>query len=114
MERKTVVSEWYATICLPKVLAKIRKINKRRKIILHHDNASCHTSAQTTAYLNIENVELMGHPPYSPDLAPNDFFLFPTVKNRMREQRFSTPEEAIDAFKNHIFEIPHTEWIKML
>ena len=39
----------------------------------------------------------MSHPPYSPDLAPNDFSLFPYVKNKMRGQRFSTPEEVVVA-----------------
>ena len=50
------------------------------------------------------------HPPYSPDLVPNDFFLFPYVKNKMRDQRFSTFEEAVDAFRMHILEIPQAEW----
>ena len=54
----------------------------------------------------------MSHPPYSPDLPPNDFFLFPYVKNRMRVQRFSTPEEAVNAFRKHVFEIPQSEWQK--
>ena len=39
-----------------------------------------HTSAQTTAFLSTQNLDLMSHPPYSPDLIPNDFFLFPYVK----------------------------------
>ncbi|EFN86181.1 hypothetical protein EAI_11269, partial [Harpegnathos saltator] len=55
--------------------------NRRRRTILHQDNASSHTSAQTRDFLRTEKVELMGHPPYSPDLAPNDFFLFPQIKN---------------------------------
>ena len=41
---------------------------------------------------------MMSHTPYSPDLAPNDFFLFPHVQNKMRGQRFSTSEEAVDLF----------------
>jgi len=45
----------------------------------------------------------MGHPPYNPDLAPNDFFLFPHIKNKLRGQRFPTPEKAVDAFKMHSF-----------
>ena len=69
-------------------------------------------SAQTSAYLDGQNIELMGHPPYSPDLAPNDFFLFPYVKNKLRGQRFSTPEEAVDAFKSHVSDIPTSEWNK--
>jgi len=35
-------------------------MNKRRRIIVHHDNASSHTSAQTSAFLTDQNVELMG------------------------------------------------------
>ena len=56
----------------------------------------------------------MSHPPYSPDLAPNDFFIYPYVKNRMRGQRFSTPDEAVYAFRKHVLEIPQSEWQKCL
>jgi hypothetical protein len=31
----------------------------------------------------------MDHPPYSPDLAPGDFWLFPKLKNALKEQRFA-------------------------
>ena len=48
--------------------------------------------------------------PYSSDLAPNDFFLFPYVKNKMRGQSFSTTEEAVDAFRMQVLEIPQAEW----
>ena len=46
---------------------------------------------------------------YSPGLAPNDFFLFQYVKNKMRGQRFSTPEKAVDVFRMHVLEIPRLE-----
>ena len=54
----------------------------------------------------------MSHWLFIPDLAPNDFFLFPHVKNKMRGQRFSTLEEAVDAFRIHVFEISQSEWQK--
>ena len=111
-QRRTVNSEWYTTIYLPVVFQKIRKPNRRRRITFHQDNASSHTSIQTTAFLSTQNIDLMTHPPYSPDLAPNYFFLFPYVKNKMKGQRFSTPEEAVDAFRMHILEIPQSEWQK--
>ena len=79
---------------------------------LHHDNVSTHsshTSAQTTAFLSTQNIDLMSHPPFSFDLAPNDFFLFPYVKNKMGGQGFSTPEEAVDAFRMHVLQIPQSE-----
>ncbi|KMQ86491.1 mariner transposase [Lasius niger] len=111
-QRRTVNSEWYTTICLPQVFGEIRKTNRRRRIILHHDNASSHTSTRTSDFLSIQNVDLMSHPPYSPYLAPNDFFLFPNIKNKLRGQRFSTFEEAVDAFIMHVLEIPKSEWKK--
>lgn len=109
-ERRTVNSEWYTTVCLPEVLSEIRKNNCRKRVFLHHDNASSHTSAQTKDYLLAQNVKLTGHPPYSPDLAPNDYFLFPTIKKKLRGQRFPTPEEAVNAFKNLVLEVPSSEW----
>ncbi|CAH2017701.1 unnamed protein product [Acanthoscelides obtectus] len=83
----------------------LRKINPERRIILHQDNASSHTAQKTRQYLTEENVELLDHPPYSPDLSPNDFFTFPKIKNRLRE-------EAVDAFKNAVFDLPTNEWNK--
>ncbi|CAH1995796.1 unnamed protein product [Acanthoscelides obtectus] len=50
-------------------------------------------------YLTEENVELLDHPPYSPDLSSNDFFTFPKIKNRLRGQRFQSPEEALPSFQ---------------
>ena len=48
----------------------------------------------------------------SPDLSPNDFFFFSYVKNKMTGQRFSTPIEAVDAFRTHVLEITQSEWQK--
>ena len=50
----------------------------------------------------------MNHPPYSPNLAPNDFFLFLYVK-QIRGQHFSTPKEAVDAYRMHVLGIPQSE-----
>jgi len=33
------------------------------------------------------------HPPYSPDLAPSDFFLFPKPKTKLKGRKFQTLEE---------------------
>ncbi|CAH1954496.1 unnamed protein product, partial [Acanthoscelides obtectus] len=76
-EQSTVTADWYTTIHLPKVITELRKINPERRIILHQDNASSHTAQKTRQYLTEENVELLDHPPYSPDLSPKDFFTFP-------------------------------------
>ncbi|CAH1967938.1 unnamed protein product [Acanthoscelides obtectus] len=108
-EQRTVTADWYTTICLPKVITELRKINPERRIILHQDSASSYTAQKTKQYLTEENVELLDHPPYSPDLSPNDFFTFPKTKNRLRGQRYQSPEEAVDAFKNAVLDLPANE-----
>ncbi|CAH2008611.1 unnamed protein product [Acanthoscelides obtectus] len=108
----TVTADWYTTICLPKVITELRKISPERRIILHQDNASSHIAQRTRQYLTEENVELLDHPPYSPDLSPNVFFTFPKIKNRLRGRRFQSPEEAVDAFKNAVLDLPENEWNK--
>ncbi|CAH1995155.1 unnamed protein product [Acanthoscelides obtectus] len=108
----TVTADWYTTICLPKVITELRKISPERRIILHQDNASSHIAQRTRQYLTEENVELLDHPPYSPDLSPNVFFTFQKIKNRLRGRRFQSPEEAVDAFKNAVLDLPENEWNK--
>ncbi|CAH1968747.1 unnamed protein product [Acanthoscelides obtectus] len=94
------------------LFAKCRIINPERRIILHQDNASSHTAQKTMQYLTEENVELLDQPPSSPDLSPNDLFTFPKIKNILRGQRFQSPEEALDAFKNAVLDLPANEWNK--
>jgi [histone H3]-lysine36 N-dimethyltransferase SETMAR len=56
--------------------------------ILHQDNAPSHTALVTREFLAKNKITTMDHPPYSPDLAPCDFYLFPKVKNIMRGEHF--------------------------
>ena len=46
------------------------------------------------AKINELRFELLPHPPYSPDLAPSDFYLFPNFKRWLQGQRFSSNEEV--------------------
>ncbi|CAH1991501.1 unnamed protein product [Acanthoscelides obtectus] len=110
--QRIVTADWYTIICLPIVITDLRKINPERRIILHQDNASSHTAQKTRQYLTEENVELLDHPPYSPDVSPNDFFTFPKIKSRLSGQRFQSPEEAVDAFKIAVLDLPANEWNK--
>jgi len=41
----------------------------------------------------------MPHPPYSPDLAPSDFRLFPKLKEHLKGRRFSCDEEVKSAVR---------------
>jgi hypothetical protein len=40
-------------------------------------------------------VKTLEHPPYSPDLVPADFCLFPKIKSTLKEQRFCVVTDII-------------------
>ena len=50
---------------------------------LLHDNASSHKCEVLKSFLASEKVKVLNHPPYSPDLSPCDFFLFPKLKKML-------------------------------
>ena len=46
----------------------------------HKDNAPVHNSILVTDYLTRLGIKIVPHAPYSPDLAPCDFWLFPKLR----------------------------------
>jgi len=83
------------------VLRRLRE-NVRRKRpdqwqnntwLLHHDNAPAHAAHLTRWFLTDNNMTVVPHPPYSPYLAPSDFFLFPKLKMKLKGRRFQTAEK---------------------
>ncbi|UYV65278.1 hypothetical protein LAZ67_3003783 [Cordylochernes scorpioides] len=66
---------------------------KNKNWLLHHDNAPAHTSLLVRDFLAKNNTLMMPQPPYSPDLAPCDLFLFPKLKRPMKGRRYATLDE---------------------
>ena len=107
----TITGQYYADL-LGRFEAKLMKQRPhlaKKKVLFHHDNTPAHSSAIATAKLVELRYELLPHPPYSPDLAPCDFFLFPNMKKWLGGKRFTSNEEVIAAseayfadFANHI------------
>jgi len=62
---------------------------------LHHDNTQSHTSFVVQQFLTEKSTPVITQPPYSPDLAPSDFWLFPTLKMGLKGARFATMEDII-------------------
>jgi hypothetical protein len=60
---------------------------------LHHDNTPSQTSVLTQQFLAKYKTAVIPHPPYSPDLAPCNFFLFPKMKLKLKGFQFDTIEE---------------------
>lgn len=57
------------------------------------DNASIHTARETVALFKKLGLKLVEHPPYSPDLAPSDYYLFINFKSWQRGQKYSSRED---------------------
>ncbi|UYV64612.1 hypothetical protein LAZ67_3001311 [Cordylochernes scorpioides] len=70
--------------------------------LLHHDNAPAHTSLLVRDFLAKNNTLMMPQPPYSPDLAPCDFFLFPKLKRPMKGRRYAKLDEIKTASKEEL------------
>ncbi len=72
-----------------------------RGVILLHDNARPHVAGNIKWLLEDLKWIVFGHPPYSPDLAPSDYYLFPGLKNHLGGRHFATGDElraAVDEF----------------
>lgn len=105
---KTINSEYYCNL-LDQLDAKIREKRpglQKKKVIFHQDNAPAHKSKKTIAKISELKYELLEHPPYSPDLAPSDFWLFSHLKKFMRGKRFSSNEEVIAATEGYFADLP--------
>ncbi len=106
---KTINAEAYQ-----KTLINLRKAiwNKRRllapKVLLFHDNARPHTARSTLELLKKFNWELFPHPPYSPDTAPSDYYLFPTLKRHLEGKNFTTNEELQSEVTQYFKKQPST------
>ena len=59
----------------------------------HQDNAPVYNSILVTDYLTKMGIKTVPQPPYSRDLAPCDFWLFP----KLRGCRYETIEDMKDA-----------------
>ncbi len=67
----------------------------KKKIIFNQDNAPCHKSTKTMAKLNEFCFSLVLHPPYSPDLASSNYWIFADLKKMLQGKRFGSNEEVI-------------------
>ena len=59
-----------------------------------------HASLWLQWLLCVTGFELIDHPPYSPDLAPSDYFLFPNMKKTLGWElgkQYRTDDEVISA-----------------
>jgi transposase len=102
-------SQFFTETVLPSIEKKLAECRPKLRTTaahLHVDNAKPHTSK-----LSIEKIEELGfilvhQPPYSPDLAPCDFFLFGHLKQHMEGNHFTREDQVIVAVREVFDKIP--------
>ncbi|CAF4608607.1 unnamed protein product, partial [Rotaria sp. Silwood2] len=98
----TVNASWYINTCLPQVFKAVSERRETRGLTFHDDNARPHRAWIKNEFLLENHVEQYPNPPYSPDLSPCDFFLFPKLKNQLRGIRFNDDNEMLTALQQAI------------
>ena len=68
-------------------MKKQRKKSGTKSLKLLHDNARPHSTEDVISYLESEKIGIIRHPPYSPDLAPCDFWLFDEIKRKLKDAK---------------------------
>jgi histone-lysine N-methyltransferase SETMAR len=93
---KTVNSVYYMSLLsqLKEKLKEKRRGKLTRGVLFLQDNAPAHKSHVTMQKLGEIGFELLPHPPYSPDLAPSDYYLFPQLKKFLKGTKFDSNTEV--------------------
>ena len=85
---------------------------------MHWENAPVHTAKSVRDFLNKNNIQLLDHPPNSPDLAPADLFLFSKLKRElagitmMQEEFKKKWEGVLRTLSKDDFARAFTRWLE--
>ena len=85
-----MTGQYYADILHKLRSAIVKKLTGMvtRGVLLLHDNAPVHKSRVVHAALLRDcGFKQLDHSPYSPDLAPSDYYLFPNLKKHLKGAR---------------------------
>ena len=74
----------------------------KRCVLLLQSYEPAHTSEVSTAAATEFAFEVLPHSPYTPDLAPSNFYLFPKLKTNLRGRNFGSNESVIDAVNEYL------------
>ncbi|KAI6647180.1 Transposase [Oopsacas minuta] len=112
---QTVTGHFYATVVLPEI--ENHHIERRpatglRGIKILHDNARPHKSKEVKEKIASIGLEELEHPPYSPDLAPCDFWLFDGLKKHLAGTVFGERMQIGRAIQRYLRDIPQEEYKK--
>jgi len=88
---QTINTEYYSSLLvqLKDDILKEKRRGKVTKVVLFlHDSAPAYQALATQKKLTYLGFHSLHHPPYSPDLTPSDFHLFPGLKKKIERSPF--------------------------
>ena len=111
--RQTMTGKYYGGRIIPAVLAGLKEQKPGRNLnrwSMLHDNASSHKTAFVRQQIIDGGLSTLEHPPYSPDLAPCDFFLFPKLKSLLSGRNFKTRPALAKAVNEQLRALPQSDY----
>ena len=78
--------------------------------MLHHNNAPCHMAISVIQFLAKKVIPVGPQPPYSPDLSPCDFCLFPKLKFHLKGRHFGTVENIEKSVTDQLKAVPVSDF----
>ena len=105
----------YINKCLKPLVATInqqRPNSSTKNLKFHHDYVRPHVHSSVTRFLERELFIIMGHPPYSSDLAPSDFWLNDYIKQHLDDHTSKHRQILKSQITEIVSEIPHSEYLK--
>jgi histone-lysine N-methyltransferase SETMAR len=102
-------ARYFTDTVLPSIERKLLIQRPRlgtRGALLHIDNATPHTAQKSRDAIAALRLRQVPHPPYSPDIAPCDFFLFGYLKDKLSGSTFHSDNEVISAVSFILGQIP--------
>jgi len=101
---QTINAEYFSSLLvqLKDILEEKRHEKVTKGVLFLHDNALAHRALATQKKLAHLGFRCLDHPPYSPDLAPSNYHLFPGLKKQLKGCHFSSDSEGIAAAETRL------------
>ena len=98
-KRNTITGVYYANLLdqLRTAIREKRRSKLSKGVLLQQDNARVHTCKVAIDAVERNGYGFISHPPYSPNLALSDFFLFPNLKTDIRGCHFLPDDYVVTA-----------------
>jgi histone-lysine N-methyltransferase SETMAR len=85
-KNKNMDSNYFIYNILHPMIEKLKDKYRGNDIFIHFDNAPIHKTEKCTKFIENNNISIVDHPAYSPDIAPCDFFFFGYLKDKLRDR----------------------------